>query len=259
MQQITSDQVTTSIRALFRTDVPQSPRCFSVLDGTASSGKIIVDNLANPQWAIVQELLDYSIYIGGQIDPTSLTEVFGKLRQIGEVLFGMWDDDPHLMLMPNDPAYDGRTLEFYDRSIDVDLDAILSNMPAGCEIRRLDRALILRTEWGPNDVKSWGSLDVWEQNCFGYCLMRGTDILSEATVGPAALGLYEPGVFTQAAQRGKGYGTIVVARLIQEIEATDRRTYWNCAKQNIPSSAMARKLGYQVEKEYRCLVWSKTK
>lgn len=259
MQQITSDQVTAPIRALFRTDVPQAPRCFAVLDGTANSGKIIVDHLANPQWAIVQELLDHSIYIGGHIDPSALTAVFGKLRQTGDVLVGMWDDDPHLALLPSDPEYDGCTLEFYDRSFDVELDAILSNIPAGCEIQRLDRALILRTEWGPNDVKSWGSLDVWERNCFGYCLLRGTEILSEATVGPAVLGLYELGVFTQAAQRGKGYGTLVVARLIQEIESTGSRTYWNCAKQNIPSGAIARKLGYQVEKEYRCLVWSKRK
>ena len=88
--------------------------------------------------------------------------------------------------------------------------------------------------------------------------MRGDDILSDAGVGQPALGLYEPGVFTQPAQRGKGYGTMVVARLIQEIEAIGGRTYWNCAKQNLASAAIARKLGYRIEKEYRCMVWSKT-
>jgi hypothetical protein len=73
----------------------------------------------------------------------------------------------------------------------------LRQVPAGCAIRRLDRDLVLRTEWGPADVAFFGGLDGWEKTCFGYALMRGDEILSEASVGPAALGCYEPGVFTQ--------------------------------------------------------------
>jgi predicted GNAT family acetyltransferase len=72
-----------------------------------------------------------------------------------------------------------------------------------------------------------------------------------------ALGLREPGVYTQPEHRGKGYATLTAARLIQEIEALGDRTYWNCAKQNIASAAVARKLGYRIEKEYHCLAWSK--
>jgi RimJ/RimL family protein N-acetyltransferase len=114
----------------------------------------------------------------------------------------------------------------------------------------------MRTEWGPGDVQAIGGIEAWEQNCFGYCLMRGDELLCESTVGPAALGLYEPGVITQEAHRGKGYATITAARLIQEIETMGYKTYWNCAKQNVPSAKVARKLGYQVEKEYRCMAWS---
>jgi RimJ/RimL family protein N-acetyltransferase len=47
------------------------------------------------------------------------------------------------------------------------------------------------------------------------------------------------------------------ARLIQEIEAMGGQTYWNCARQNVASAAVARKLGYRIEKEYRCMVWGK--
>jgi RimJ/RimL family protein N-acetyltransferase len=87
--------------------------------------------------------------------------------------------------------------------------------------------------------------------------MRGEEMLSEATVGPPAIGLYEPGIFTQAAQRGKGYATITIAYLIQEIESRGGNTYWNCAKQNVASAALARKLGYRIKKEYRCMEWNK--
>ena len=258
MIRITSDQVTPAIRSLFCTNEPQARRCFAVLNGTAPIGKIIVDNPIDPKWAIVQEVVDKSIYIGRSIDASTFANVFAALRQEGDVLVGMWLDDSRVGLLPANPTYDGRTLEFYDRPISEGLDKYLQQVPADCMIQRIDRELIMRTEWGPVDVEMMGGIDNWEKSCFGYCLMRGDEILSEATVGLPALGLFEPGVFTQEAHRGKGYGTMTVARLIQEIEEMGGQTYWNCAKQNIPSSAIARKLGYRVEKEYRCMAWSKT-
>jgi predicted GNAT family acetyltransferase len=257
MFQILSDKVTLANRSLFRNDEPQAPRCFAVLDGTTSTGKIIVDNLRDPKWGIVQEAGDNSIYLGGNINIETFAEVFAALRQEGDVLVGMWPNDPRLKLLPPNPVYNGRTLEFYDRPIGEGLDTYLRQVPVDCTINRLDRDLIMRTEWGPNDVNSIGGIDSWEKSCFGYCLMCGHEILSEATVGPSALGLYEPGVFTQIEHRGKGYATMVVSRLIQEIEARGGQTYWNCSKQNIASGAIARKLGYRVEKEYLCMVWSK--
>jgi RimJ/RimL family protein N-acetyltransferase len=34
-----------------------------------------------------------------------------------------------------------------------------------------------------------------------------------------------------------------------------QQTWWNCAKQNVASAALARKLGYRTEREYRVLAW----
>lgn len=257
MIQITSDRVTLALRSLFRTDEPQASRCFAVLDGINPRGKILTDHPHDPTWAIVQEPYDGSLYLGGEIDGETFAKVFAMLRQEGDVLIGLWEDDPRLHLLPLDPDYDGRTLEFYDRPAGEGLDPYVRQVPADCMIKRLDRDLIMRTEWGPNDVAFAGGLESWEKSCFGYCLLRDDEILSEATVGPSALGLYEPGVFTQIAHRGKGYGTMTTARLIQEIEARGGRTYWNCAKQNVASAAIARKLGYRVEKECRCMSWNK--
>jgi GNAT superfamily N-acetyltransferase len=255
---ISPSQVTDAIRSMFRSDEPQAPRCFGVLDGVANNGKILVDHPIDPQWAVVQEGFDRSIFLGGNIAAAAIAEVFAALRQEGEVLVGMWPSDPRLDLLPPAPSYDGRTLEFYERPVGRGLETFLSQVPQDCEIHRLDRSLILRTEWGPADVKLAGGLDHWEKSCFGYCLMRGGEILSEATVGQPALGRYEPGVFTHPDHRGKGYGTLVVARLIQEIEAKGGLSYWNCSQQNAASAAIARKLGYRIEKEYRCLAWSAT-
>jgi RimJ/RimL family protein N-acetyltransferase len=257
MIQITVDEVTPRLRALFRTDEPQARRCFAVLDGTEHAGKIITDNPADPRWAVVWEAYDGGIYLGGRLDAATLAQVFADLRKVGDVLVGLWLDDPRLNLLPPGPDYDGRTLEFYNRPIGEGLDKYLNQVPEGCEIRWLDRDLIMRTEWGPDDVRFAGGIEAWEKTCFGYCLMCSDEILCEATVGSPALGLREPGVFTQEIHRGKGYATITAARLIKEVEALGAQTYWNCAKQNLASTAVARKLGYRIEKEYRCTVWSK--
>jgi GNAT superfamily N-acetyltransferase len=257
MIRITPAQVNSAVRSLFRTDEMQSARCFAVLEGTVPFGKILVDNLLDPQWAVVQETGDNCLFLGGNIEPSAFAEVFAELRQEGDVLIGMLPDDPRLAYFPPDPYYDACVLEFYDRPVGQGFEPYLCQVPADCVIRRLDRDLILRTEWGPSDVAFFGGLDAWEKACFGYVLMCGDEILSEATVGPSALGCYEPGVFTQEKHRGKGYGTMVTARLIQEIEAMGKQTYWNCTIQNVASVAIARKLGYRRQKEFRCMAWRK--
>ncbi len=257
MIQINPNDVTPALRSLFRTDEPQARRCFAVLDGITHAGKIITDDPANPTWGVVWEAGDGTTHLGGRLDSAMLAEVFVNLRKENDVLVGLWLDDPRQALLPPDPYYDGRTLEFYDRPIGSGLDKYLHKIPEGCEIRRLDRSLIMRTEWGPADVEFAGGIDAWEKTCFGYCLMRDNEILSEATVGLPAIGLREPGVFTQEEHRGKGYATITVAHLIKEIETLGDQTYWNCAKQNVASAAVARKLGYRIEKEYRCMAWHK--
>jgi RimJ/RimL family protein N-acetyltransferase len=257
IRHITLDKITPALRALFRTDEPQACRCFTVLDGTAHGGNILCDDPVHPTWAVVVEPTDTSLYFGGNINASIIATVFNALRKEGDVLVGMWLDDPRQTLLPSNPDYDGRTLEFYDRPVGQGLDQLLHPLPEGCQIHRLNRELIMRTEWGPTDVAAWGGLEAWERTCFGYCLMRGDELLSEATVGASAIGFHEPGVITQAAHRGKGYATITVAHLIREIESLGLQTYWNCAKQNLASAAVARKLGYRIEKEYRCMVWSK--
>jgi RimJ/RimL family protein N-acetyltransferase len=221
------------------------------------SGKIIADSIVNPTWSIAQEPHDNSLYFGGPINKEVIFSVIDKLRHESDVLVGMWLDDPRLDLLPPKPYYDGRTLEFYNRPVGKGLSKYLDNIPADCELRRLDRNSIMQTEWGPDDVRLAGGAEVWEKEYIGYCLLQDRKIVTEATVGPSALGMYEPGVFTRKECRGRGYGTIVSARLIQKVEALGSQTYWNCAKQNKTSAAIARKLGYRTEKEYRCIAWKK--
>jgi RimJ/RimL family protein N-acetyltransferase len=90
---------------------------------------------------------------------------------------------------------------------------------------------------------------------FGFCLVKKQELLSEAFAADAALGMIEIGTITGESYRGRGYGTVTCAQLIRECTVRGYRTYWNCAKDNQASAGLARRLGYQTEKEFRYIVW----
>jgi RimJ/RimL family protein N-acetyltransferase len=46
------------------------------------------------------------------------------------------------------------------------------------------------------------------------------------------------------------------AKLIEMCEAERHSTWWDCAKQNVASANLARKLGYINEREYRYVGWA---
>jgi RimJ/RimL family protein N-acetyltransferase len=106
-------------------------------------------------------------------------------------------------------------------------------------------------------IHMYGSVQEALKWGYGLCLMREDDLLCEAFAGPEANGVIEIGVETQPHHMHKGYATLTCAHLIYEMEQHGYRTYWNCDKNNLASAALARKLGYQTEKEYRLLAWLK--
>ncbi|MCB0186566.1 MAG: GNAT family N-acetyltransferase [Caldilineaceae bacterium] len=256
IQQIQANDVTATYRALFRTDEPHPTRLRSVLTGV-TEGKLFTDDPLNPTWGIVQESFDGCIYLGGTPEPATIVSVIANLRRECMVLAPLWLNDPRRDLLPNAVGEESFSIDFYDRPLGEGLVPYLHAVPADCTIRRADRELIMRTEWGPGDVDHHGGLDAWEQQCICFCLLRGEEILSEASVGPGVDRLREPGVFTQEAHRGKGYGTLVAAHLIHHLEALGESTYWSCDSENYASAGIGRKLGYRVEKGFRVLAWSK--
>jgi RimJ/RimL family protein N-acetyltransferase len=92
---------------------------------------------------------------------------------------------------------------------------------------------------------------------YGLCLLYNDELVCDAFIGPSAAGLVEIGAESRPRHRHKGDVSLTCRHLIQAIEQKGFRTYWNCAKSNHASIALAHKLGYQLEKEYRLTAWSK--
>jgi RimJ/RimL family protein N-acetyltransferase len=255
MLQILPEQVTPALYALFDPDMPTMPRAFTVLDGQIT-GQIITDDPAHPTWGAVYHASFETLYLGGTVDAALVHQLVDRLRQSGTVVLSRWPDDPLLALLPPQPDYDGRTLYFPNRSRDTRLELYLQQLPAGYELRRMDSQLFERSLDRDSSLAAFGSAEQVLAKSLGFFLMHGDEILCEAATGPVALGRIEVGVTTHEAYRGRGYATIACARLIQACEEQGYATWWDCAKQNVASVALAHKLGYRDEREYRVLAWS---
>jgi RimJ/RimL family protein N-acetyltransferase len=128
-------------------------------------------------------------------------------------------------------------------------------MLEGCELRPIDAAWFERCRYRDYCAAYFGSAERTLEKGFGFCLVKEHELLSEAFACAASLGMIEIGTITGEPYRRRGYATVCCAQLIRECEARGYRTYWNCAKDNLASAGLARRLGYQTEKEFRYVVW----
>ena len=256
MIEVAPDQVTPQLRALFDPHMPAGFRCFAVIAGD-TAGRILTDDPIRPTWGAVQEGAFGTVYPGGTLTASTWNRLITKLSENGDVLVGLWPDDERIQLLPSPPDYDGFTLDFTNRPIGAGLDAYVQQIPDGCTMRNLDRELFERSE----DRNFYTLLYGWAGQALekvqARFLMRGDEICCESYAYFAALGTIEIATSTREQYAGRGYATITCAYLIQACEAHGYQTYWNCAKQNLASAAVARKLGYRTEKEYRLLAWFK--
>jgi len=251
---ISAHQVTAPLRALFDVGQPLAIRCFAVLDGSIR-GTLWTDSLTSPTWGAVQEAAFGTLFLGGRPNATLVHELVEELRQAQDVGLALWPSHPYNQLVPPTPDYDGREIEFTDRPLGADPLAGLS-VPEGCELRAIDATWFERCRYRAFYAAYFGSAERTLERGFGFCLVKGQELLSEAFAADSALGMIEIGTITAEGHRRRGYGALVCAQLIRECDARGYRTYWNCAKENDASASLARRLGHQTEKEYRYLVWS---
>jgi hypothetical protein len=253
--QIKPDQVTPVIRSLIDPTDPASLRCFAVMDGD-TLGRIFTNHAQDPAWVVVQEIAFGSLYLGGNIQHPLLRRLITRLRRKGHVLIGLWSDDPRWKLIPQGVDYSGFTVDFTDRQPYLTIET-LPKVSDGCKLQRMDLPLFESSAGKSLYLAMYGSAQQALEKGYGICLMNHHEVLCEAFAGPFAQGSVEIGTQTHLAHRRKGYATLTCAYLISEMERMGFRTYWNCAKDNQASIALARRLGFQFEKEYRLVAWRK--
>lgn len=234
--------------------MPTGWRCLVVLNGDAI-GRIFTDDPIQPTWGIVQEAYDGTIYPSAVVDTQLLSQLIPQLCANSEVVLGQWYEDTQFDIPALKPEYDGAAIDFTNRPIGAGLENLLRPIPDGYELRQVDAVLFPHCTDYAQSVVAYGSAEKALQKLTGFCLLAGAEVVCEAFAGPAVKGMREMGVATHTAHRRRGLATITCAHLIQACEQIGQQTWWNCAKQNAASVALARKLGYRTEREYRVLAW----
>jgi RimJ/RimL family protein N-acetyltransferase len=257
---IDPSQVTQQFRSLFNLKDPTYPRCLAVLDGNAR-GLIFTDSLDNPIWGVVHEAASSRLFMGGNVHYPCLRRLVHRLRQHGKVMVGMWPNDARWRLLPQAADQACLTLDFSDRQARR-LPPASFHPPDGCELRWLDLDLLEGCAKKDHYLSMFGSAQHVLRYGLGLCLVHQynghpPEVLCEAFAGPAALGSIEISTQTHASYRHKGYATITCHHLVSEVERLGYRTYASCSKDNHASIALARKLGYRTEQEYRFMAWFK--
>ena len=131
-------------------------------------------------------------------------------------------------------------------------------VPEGYQLTAVNRALLARTELENHDavaewVEGWHSVDDFERNGFGCCLVyeREATIASWCIADSVLGGRCEMGVTTDRRHRRHGLATAVVSAAVEQcLERGFDEIGWHCLRSNAGSIAVARKVGFQVERAY---------
>lgn len=258
MLEISPHQVTPALRSMFHLDMPTGIRALAVLAG-GNNGKIFTDNPARPNWGLVWEADDGVLYRGGKYNAEVLSEAVALLRQEGIAALGFRDGDSDADCFPPDPDAGAECLEF-DRPVGIsDLSPYLDALPDGYSIHRMDQALLERSPKYEENLNRYGSIENFLDKGIAVSILHGDKTVCESYADMDIMGIREVGITTQKAFRRQGFATFACAHLIKLCEQSGSGTYWDCARFNLSSMALARKLGFQNGRAYKLLAWFKQK
>jgi RimJ/RimL family protein N-acetyltransferase len=253
MLEIKSYEVTPAFRSLFDFNVPTGMRCHAVLGG-GNAGRIFTDELEHPKMGFVWEQDDGCLYQGGLKDRQVLQQMVELLRRQSTVALGFRNGDPSVDLFPPDSEAGAECVEL-DRPIwGSDLSPYLS-LPAGYEVHRMGRDLIEKSPQLEATLFRYGSIDSFLETGLDVCVLHGDEYVCEAGADMEVGAVREVGLVTETSYRRRGFGTIAVAHLLKWCDELGCSTYWDCAKLNIGSLKIARKLGFTNERSYKLLAW----
>ena len=255
MIEISPEDVTAEIRGVFDISQPTMPRAFNVLEGV-TRGQILVDDPAHPTRAVVHEEAFGTLYFGGHVDESLLAALVDEFRQFGDVGIGCWLEDPLNEMLPPHPNYDGSTYYFPQRAQSMDLAPLMQALPTGMRLVPRDEHLLKKSFDYTLTLASFGSVEKVMEQTLGVMILDGDALVCEAATGAPTHGCIEVGVTTARTHRQRGLAAMACASLIRECEARGYSTWWDCAKQNIPSVKLAQKLGYVQGLEYHYTLWA---
>lgn len=232
----------------------------AVIDGTCP-GSVYVDDMDAPRTLFAETPEGHYLvgYEGNEAFNRSLKDlIVSKILAEGE-REGWWYFLVHYS--PNsweerlDAMFMGRPVvkdyqEFYSfRKRRVDWR---EGIPSDFCMTRVDRGLMERKDLtNINRIRGWaegnfGSIEGFMANGFGFCLMRGDEIVSWCMADCVSGDRCEMGIHTDERYRRRGFATLTLAAAVDHC-LSNRLTHlgWHCWSSNVLSAATARRAGFE--------------
>jgi RimJ/RimL family protein N-acetyltransferase len=236
-------------------DAPARPRALAVIDGVLS-GSVWADDPDDPTWTVVVEKADGTVYAGGAVTLSVLDRIMpGVETAAGDLIFGFTGpDDPLRTILPPDPYSRGEAIDFTEREPPPDEAAGLAQ-PSDVTVTRIGLDLLPQTEWYADTLVAYGSAEQFAALAVGFGILVDGQLVAECIAGPRVRGTLEMGVATREAHRGRGYATLACRHVARACEAAGDTVWWNANATNEPSLAIARRLGFRVERRYELVAY----
>lgn len=254
MEQIYNDQFD-KILPLFDFDFPNRTMLLAFAQGQ-TPGIAFVDNLTTPTACIVTIGFHNWTFVGGKPEQDWLNQAFAQLRRDKslELAWATWADrgfTPPLNLTKAIKRY-----EFLDLPAAFNQHERTPQLPQDHYFRKMDQELFMRCLWSSEMIMAYGTSENFLMHAFGFCLMYDDEICCESYASFRAADRYEIGVITPEAYRRRGYAHMTCAYLAKKCAQSGYQTIWSCDQENVASVATARKLGYQIQREYQILLYA---
>lgn len=129
-------------------------------------------------------------------------------------------------------------------------------IPPGFNMRPIDAGMLRETTLKnlPDlraEIEScWNSVGDFLENGFGYCLLHGDEIVCRCTAEYVSAGKCGIGIETAEGYRERGFATLTAAAFVEHCVARGVTAHWDAWKANLPSIAVAEKVGFRKTVEY---------
>lgn len=240
-----------SLEPLFDLEVPNHTMLFSTLLGR-NPGVAVVDQWPAPNQCALRTKMSPT-FLGNSPSEDFVHLAIEQLKQHGRLLVPVWSEDEieKRGFSPPDNTIERLAFSNWDPEA-ADERFMTRPIPAECSLKRMSHDLLEKCLWRKQVITMCGSIEAFLEHGFGFCLVRGSEILAEVYAVFWGVGVVEIGAITQKISRKKGYATLAAFYLGAECKRKGYGIYWTCDRANSASAAVARKLGFREETPY---VW----
>lgn len=120
-------------------------------------------------------------------------------------------------------------------------------VPEGCQICQITDENYNLISGNIIPSFSWENREEFLQKGFGFCLMKGNEVLACAFSAGISEEFVDIGIETNEKYRGNGYAKIVAAAMVEKILKQGKIPMWACDIRNEGSMRVARAVGFQIE------------